>query len=317
MKKLITTLFFAVLMFNSAFSQHKFPTSFYFKYPKGIATISLFVCKDTVQEGTDYYMKNPSKLPNEASRWWKVFTVLTGTHFNFETGSIPTNIDSMTILLGNLNPDQDSTKKDFDDLVGEPLWLYLEATVYANGQVYDKNNSFFFNSGKFAVLRIPISEQLKSIWQKTFGKPLDEAGFAYLIDGTWNNDGASCKIENGEVVIKLPHFSKFGGGGKTLGTTTSAQRQSNSAPLTFDLSQNFPNPFNPSTKINYTIPSNGFVSLKVYNTIGVEICTLVSGYKDAGTYEVTFNAGGLPSGTYFYTLSRDNKILTNKMMIIK
>jgi hypothetical protein len=65
---------------------------------------------------------------------------------------------------------------------------------------------------------------------------------------------------------------------------------------------NYPNPFNPTTTINYSTPSNGFVKLSVLNTLGEEVSTLVNEFISAGSHEVTFNAENLASGIYFYRL---------------
>ena len=93
------------------------------------------------------------------------------------------------------------------------------------------------------------------------------------------------------------------------------------APLTFSLNQNYPNPFNPSTQISYTIPKDGYVSLKVYNTIGQEVATLVNGNVQAGSHEVTFNPESMgvsiSSGVYYYRLELDGKVLVKKMMVLK
>ncbi len=70
----------------------------------------------------------------------------------------------------------------------------------------------------------------------------------------------------------------------------------------FSLTQNYPNPFNPSTKINFSIPERGFVSLKVYDMLGKEVTQLVGGDYSRGTYSVDFNAAGLSSGVYFYSI---------------
>jgi cyclomaltodextrinase len=85
----------------------------------------------------------------------------------------------------------------------------------------------------------------------------------------------------------------------------------------FTLSQNYPNPFNPTTKIKYSIllPSN--VSIKVYNTLGKEIETLVDEYKSAGSYEISFNAKNLSSGVYFYRIITGSYSETNKMLLLK
>ncbi len=88
-------------------------------------------------------------------------------------------------------------------------------------------------------------------------------------------------------------------------------------PYKYELSQNFPNPFNPTTKINYQIPELSFVSLKVYDILGNEITTLVNDEKPAGRYEADFNAKNLSSGIYFYRLQAGKFIHTFKMILLK
>ena len=91
-------------------------------------------------------------------------------------------------------------------------------------------------------------------------------------------------------------------------------------PVQYNLSQNFPNPFNPSTVIDYAIPENSFVSLKVYNSLGQEVSTLVNENRQAGQYHVNFDASGLPSGVYYYILRAGNNnefVKTNKMILLK
>ena len=93
-------------------------------------------------------------------------------------------------------------------------------------------------------------------------------------------------------------------------------------PEKFALEQNFPNPFNPATKIKYTIPAVGtsfmkFITLKVYDVLGNEVATFVEESKPAGTYEIEFNAANLASGVYFYRLSAGDFTETKKMLVIK
>lgn len=85
----------------------------------------------------------------------------------------------------------------------------------------------------------------------------------------------------------------------------------------FELSQNFPNPFNPSTVINYQISKSSKVTLKVYDIIGNEITTLVNNQQPAGKYTVEFNASNLPSGVYLYRLEAGTFVKTRKMILIK
>jgi hypothetical protein len=89
------------------------------------------------------------------------------------------------------------------------------------------------------------------------------------------------------------------------------------APVVYTLSQNFPNPFNPNTLIQYQLPEKGFVNLKVYDAIGVEVATLVNEVKEAGIHEISFDAASLTTGVYFYTLYSGNFVKTNKMLLLK
>jgi len=73
-------------------------------------------------------------------------------------------------------------------------------------------------------------------------------------------------------------------------------------PAKFILEQNFPNPFNPSTKISWQSPVSSFQIIKVFDVLGNEVETLLNEYKPAGNYEIQFNAKSLPSGVYFYRL---------------
>jgi hypothetical protein len=85
----------------------------------------------------------------------------------------------------------------------------------------------------------------------------------------------------------------------------------------FALTQNYPNPFNPSTTITFTLSSAGHVTLTVYDLVGREIAVLVDGTKSAGEYEIIFDAGNLPAGTYIYRLQANNFTETKKMVLVK
>ena len=87
--------------------------------------------------------------------------------------------------------------------------------------------------------------------------------------------------------------------------------------LSYTLEQNFPNPFNPSTKIQFAISSGQFVILKVYDILGNEVITLVNEKKPAGEYEVKFDGIGLSSGIYFYQLKAGGFIQTKKMVLLR
>jgi len=88
-------------------------------------------------------------------------------------------------------------------------------------------------------------------------------------------------------------------------------------PTAYSLTQNFPNPFNPSTTIQYTIPQSGEVRLSVFNGLGEEVKTLVNETKGPGVYEVEFSANDFPSGIYFYKIQAGNFVDTKKMILLK
>jgi hypothetical protein len=116
--------------------------------------------------------------------------------------------------------------------------------------------------------------------------------------------------------------------GVVYGDTTTVGVEGSENPIAseFKLEQNFPNPFNPSTKIKFEIPSkarndNALVTLKVYDIIGNEFTTLVNEELSAGVYEVEFNTSFFKhqpsSGIYFYQLKAGSYIQTKKMILLK
>lgn len=85
----------------------------------------------------------------------------------------------------------------------------------------------------------------------------------------------------------------------------------------YELSQNFPNPFNPSTNIKFSIPNSSKVVLTIYNNTGKEVETLVNENLNQGSYQVDWNAVNFTSGVYYYKIQADGFIQTRKMLLIK
>ncbi len=114
-------------------------------------------------------------------------------------------------------------------------------------------------------------------------------------------------------------------GGSFYGITTVKYSSSvgissswNTLPLNYNLKQNFPNPFNPTTKIKFDIPLNFIVTLKVYDALGKEVQSLVNEqHLNAGSYESEWDASAFPSGVYFYKLSTDKFSEVKKMVLLK
>ncbi len=107
-------------------------------------------------------------------------------------------------------------------------------------------------------------------------------------------------------------------------TSLDVERNDEAAPTKFALSQNYPNPFNPTTKMSFVIGHSSLVSLNVYDVLGREVATLVNEKLGPGNHERAFDAGGLPSGVYFYRLiaqrvesSTGEFVSTRKMLLIR
>jgi ELWxxDGT repeat protein len=132
-----------------------------------------------------------------------------------------------------------------------------------------------------------------------------DAGTVMVVDvypGPGGSVGVAFPIVNG--TLYYPGF------GVTYGTalwkidagTTGVDDPRSSGPSGFTLDRNYPNPFNPSTNISFTVPVTSHVSLKVFDALGREVATLVSGEMTAGSYTRQWQAAGFPSGVYFYSL---------------
>jgi hypothetical protein len=89
------------------------------------------------------------------------------------------------------------------------------------------------------------------------------------------------------------------------------------SPVHFALAQNFPNPFNPATTVEFSLAQRSDVSLVVYSVLGREVATLARGLHEAGLYRVTFDASDLPSGVYFCRLIAGNASQIRKMTLMK
>jgi hypothetical protein len=97
-----------------------------------------------------------------------------------------------------------------------------------------------------------------------------------------------------------------------------AVEETNAAPTVFALGTNYPNPFNPATKITFALPSAQKVTLKVFDLAGQEVAALLQNeHKTAGNHEASFAAGDLPSGVYFYRLTAGDYVATRKMLLVR
>ncbi len=139
--------------------------------------------------------------------------------------------------------------------------------------------------------------------------------------GNWGDQAVQTVVIQDSLVFGALSGTPFIGSGVwrclTSKLVTGVDERNNRILSNFNLLQNFPNPFNPTTVITYQLPMNTLVTLKVYDALGRLVRTLVNENQTAGTHSVTFNASNLSSGVYFYRLSAGNFVSTKKLMLIK
>ncbi len=139
--------------------------------------------------------------------------------------------------------------------------------------------------------------------------------------GYWRLDQFEDLGVGGDGIDDLRDLSYKQNHGDSYGTpsiVTDINDNQISSPNNYLLSQNFPNPFNPSTFISYQLPVSGKAELKIFDLLGNEVAILVDEYKPAGNYQVEFSAtGGQSSGIYFYQLNSGSFVETKKMILLK
>ena len=189
---------------------------------------------------------------------------------------------------------------------------------YASAVVIDKDNNIYVTGSSHNSISKGVSYTVKYgedgtlLWQQKFDAPhsIFENAFYIFLDDSNN------VFVGGDVADSTNGWNFFALKIKQV-LKTSLGQGNNELPLEYFLSQNFPNPFNPSTKIKFVIPKSSFVNLKVYDVHGNKIATLISEQKTAGEYEIEFDGSELTSGVYFYQLKTGSYIETKKMVLLR
>ena len=267
----------------------------------------------------------------EASSWVQDWKFL----FSYDTSN------NLIEVLGQMwngsdwtDSQRDSYIWDTNNILLEAVMQFFDGSAWANMfdvlYTYDTNNNM-------------IEEFWKaydgSNWLNAWRALYTYDGNNYLteeLDQNWNADSWEDDLKNSytydgnnnpiEELSQKWDGSNWINDKKYLNTynlLTAVDEEPNSL-NSFNLSDNYPNPFNPSTRINYSIPEKSVVSLKVYDILGSEIASLINSEVAAGKHEVNFNAVNLPSGVYLYQLKavptgRQAGSFTNtkKMLLIK
>jgi hypothetical protein len=154
-------------------------------------------------------------------------------------------------------------------------------------------SAYTYNANGNAALFI-AEQWINSLWQpfNSSSSTLDSAGNYIGISG--------CKI--------IFHYKQ---------TLLTSVFEDMGTPASFQLYQNYPNPFNPSTIIKYRLSTASHVRITIVDLLGREVRTLLNEQKSAGSYQVSWNASGVPSGVYFYRLQAGSFTETQKLILLK
>jgi hypothetical protein len=235
-----------------------------------------------IQAFSDYYVPSFFTYANKPAVFWQQADsiLVNGTLSNVNV----TMVRDSSIGGGKINGTV-SANDEFTNLSD----LMVIAQSVDNGLLY--NYGFLKDNNQFQISSLPYGNY------KLFTQKIG------LVDGssaTLPITPATTEVNGVNIIILLSSLHS-----ETL------------IPMEIKLFQNYPNPFNPSTKISWQSPVNSLQTLKIYDVLGNEVATLVNEFREAGGYEVTFDASNLSSGIYYYKIQSGDFVQTKKMMLLK
>jgi parallel beta-helix repeat protein len=275
----------------------------------------------TVAKGTHYYFNNIINAPNTIS------AVVGFRNLSSGTGNLRLYHNTLIGKGGNIlyvteNPGLVAKNNIFIAIVYQSALLKL-TTISTPSNI---NYNLYYNGGgtKAAMYNgyVKTLAQMKSMGFESkgiMGSPKLESnyrlksGSAAINKGV--NLGSSYQYDRGGSL--RPQMSYVDMGAYESSFLSKEETEIEQIPGVYELSQNYPNPFNPTTRIRFSLPETSEVTLTIYDILGKEVATLMNETKNAGTYEVPFNASQFASGVYVYRLKTPNFVQTKKMSLIK
>ena len=200
---------------------------------------------------------------------------------------------------------------------GDPTWTYrVYPDTLWNNEGGDIGEKILFEdsiqgSGSYSLKGTDDFITLFDQWRKG-----DMPNYGVMLIGNEDSQNRSSKrfaSAQFSGSANRPSLKVYG----TYNNSTNSEEEAKLQKMIFSLAPNYPNPFNPSTNIGFTLAQTERVELTVYNQLGMPVQELLQEYRDAGTHTILFDAANLPSGLYFYQLKTSNGTLTRSMSLIK
>ncbi len=303
MKILIVVIFLASS--SVVFSQHTFIKPFklgsYYEYvfeePGSVFRYSSKIVSDTIMNGKNYFKMDVYNEPPMVLHFlYFYFDSLSLTIFGGEYPRCPDTSGDM-IAIGFNFP----IGYIFNDC---PMGAYFKSTLLDKGVatgVFNTQDTLRYAIRK-DTLGVPIEGTTFYEYAEKFGYVNFYRGYGSPLQG-----GPYSKSMVGAIIDGVRYGSIL----------LDIHKVPDEVPSNYKLEQNFPNPFNPSTIIKFSLIKSSFVNLTVYDQLGRDIVTLVNEKKSAGVYQYVFNANGISSGIYYYRLQANDFIETKSMMLFK
>ena len=169
----------------------------------------------------------------------------------------------------------------------------------------------FYQQGSFLNVTLASMQCLAGVFIQNVPNTAPTGSYIYrAYYGVYN----SIKDDSSSFPFTVVASSNGGGGNSEWGVD---MQRDFSLPTEFAVTGNYPNPFNASTRINYQLPEASQVTLEVYNLLGQKVATLLNGHEEAGYHTVNWDASQYSSGIYLYRLTAGDKVVTQRMTLLK
>lgn len=222
-----------------------------------------------------------------------ILMVLVPEDWTFTSGTFQSSVGTG---LMELNTDPNPVYGDIDTIIAPPTgmkWVDLISDQsFANGPNLIMETTINFQVGSTSGT-FPIG----------YASTKNTSDMLLINQEDFDNDAAWTDTSMNHMV--------------TITGSSAVDEQIPGIPNEYNLSQNYPNPFNPATSFTYSLKQSGDVKIGVYDISGKEVKSLVDGFRSAGNYVVNFNAGDMASGIYYYRITTNDFVQTNKMVLLK